>query len=80
MSYIVKGDQVIFTNNFIPNDIVLKHSNTNFKLRFGSDVQFFANSTHQKIFLKDFEISLAQNDEVLIIKKNGKTLWSLSED
>tara|TARA_R100000655_G_scaffold40406_1_gene76100 strand:+ start:279 stop:527 length:249 start_codon:yes stop_codon:yes gene_type:complete len=81
MSFIIKGDTVTFKNNYIPQDITLKHSDNNFKLRFGSDVQFFANATHQKIFLKDFEITLSDNDDnILEIKKAGKTLWSLQED
>ena len=81
MSYNIKGDTVIFKNNYIEKDITLKHSNTKFLLKFGSDVQFFANSTHQKIFLKDFEITLNDNDDnILEIKKNGNTLWSLRED
>ena len=79
MSYIIKGDSIVFKNHHNNQDITLVHSDSGYDLIFGTTVVFSATSTHQTVRLGDFDLTLSDDKDSLVVKKDGLVKFKISD-
>lgn len=78
-SYVIQGDSVVFENNHGKKDITLSHSEQGYELNFGSEVKFFLTSTHTTVRLGKFDLTLSDNGDSLVVKKDGAVKFLISD-
>ena len=79
MSYIIKGDTVVFKNHHNNQDITLRHADSNYELMFGSEVVFTTTSHHTTVRLGDFDLTLSDDKDSLVVKKDGLVKFKISD-
>lgn len=79
MSRIIKGDKVIFKNQYTDKDIILKHDVSGYQLVFDSEIVFKLTSQHKSLKLGSYNIELSNDSEDLVVKKNDQILFKFME-
>lgn len=79
MSYIIKGDSVVFKNHHNNQDITLVHNDEGYDLIFGTTVVFSTTSTHETVKLGKFELTLSDDKDSLIVKRDGAVGFKISD-
>ena len=79
MSYIIQGDTVVFENNHGKKDITLYHSEKGYELNFGSEVKFYLTTHHTTVSIGKFDVTLSDDKESLVGKKDGQTKFIISD-
>ena len=78
-SYIITGNTVIFRNPFGEQNITLKHNSTDYQLVFDSVVKFNKGLDFTSVDLGNWKIKTNNNGSDLVITKNDKILFVLTE-
>ena len=79
MSYVIKGDKVIFKNIHTDQDITLKHNSEGYDLIFNSECVFKMTARHKSLKLGQYTIELSNDSEGLEFKRNVQTLFKIQE-
>ena len=79
MSYVIKGDKVIFKNVHTDQNITVKHNTSGYDLIFDSECVFKMTAQHKSIKMGQFTIELSNDSEDLEIKKNDRVLFKIQE-
>jgi len=79
MSYVIKGDTVVFKSVHTDQDVTLQHNAAGYNLVFGSECVFSMTTEHKTIKMGKFTFELSNDSEDLEIKKNDKTLFKIVE-
>ena len=79
MSFVIKGDKVVFKNKHTDQNITLQHNATGYDLVFNSECVFKMTTQHKSIKLGDYTVELSNDSEDLEVKKNDRTLFKITE-
>jgi hypothetical protein len=76
--YTIKADTVLFQNEYVKNNITLKHTNKGYALQFGSDIKFQLSANFEKeITIGEYSIQI-ESDGDLSVSKNDVILLKLN--
>jgi len=68
---IITGDRITFANSHSNSDIVLQHNAKGYELIFNSEVKFRMSTTHAKVSIGDYDITLSDDRTGLVFSKGG---------